>query len=288
MNEERIKALKGQTFGVEVEGYGIGKARAAEALAGLFGTAYEGGTVAKDGKGRRWVFKNDGSLDGPRALEFVTPILGYDDLPLLRKVLETLKAAGMKADAGHQDGLHVHVGADGHTAGTILNLANQMRARERLIWEAIGGSEEREHWCRDTDDRMLATLEREAKAGRSLESIDLSYDRYRKLNLAALEKHGTVEFRLFELKGELDADRVEAFVNLALAMNASAKLAKATSPERVATGNPKFAMRTWLNRLGMIGPEFATTRRVLTENLSGNGAWASGTAHEVGYHRAGA
>ena len=163
-----------------------------------------------------------------------------------------------------------------------------MRARERLIWGAIGGSEERERWCKDTDDEILKDLERKAKAGRSLENLETYYDRYHKLNLASLQRHGTVEFRLFELKGDLDADRIEAFINLALGMSASAKAAKSASAERVETENPKFAMRTWLNRLGMIGPEFATTRRVLTENLEGNGAWASGTPHEVGYHRAGA
>ena len=286
-NENKIQNLKSQTFGVEIEGYGLSKAEAAKTLAKLFGTPYTGGTTALDGQGRRWTLKEDCSLRGRQPLEFVTPILTYEDLPLLRRVVEALKGAGMKADAKHQDGLHIHIGADGHTARTILNLANQMRARERLIWGAIGGSEERERWCKDTDDWGLKDLERQVKAGRSLESLD-PCDRYHKLNLAALRRHGTVEFRLFELKGDLDADRIEAFINLALGMNASAKAAKSASADRVETENPKFAMRTWLNRLGMIGPEFATTRRVLTENLEGNGAWASGTPHEVGYHRAGA
>ena len=41
--------------------------------------------------------------------------------------------------------------------------------------------------------------------------------------------------------------------------------------------NPKYAMRTWLLRLGFIGDEFATAREILTRNLRGDAAFRSGT-----------
>ena len=41
--------------------------------------------------------------------------------------------------------------------------------------------------------------------------------------------------------------------------------------------NEKFAMRVWLIGLGLVGAEFADTRKLLLENLSGNGAWRYGT-----------
>ena len=40
--------------------------------------------------------------------------------------------------------------------------------------------------------------------------------------------------------------------------------------------NPKYAFRCFLLRLGMIGDEYKTSRRVLLQNLSGNSAWKSG------------
>lgn len=40
--------------------------------------------------------------------------------------------------------------------------------------------------------------------------------------------------------------------------------------------NPKYAMRTWLLRLGFIGDEFKTARETLTSNLSGDASFRSG------------
>ena len=40
--------------------------------------------------------------------------------------------------------------------------------------------------------------------------------------------------------------------------------------------NPKFAMRTWLIRLGFVGEEFETAREILTRNLPGDAAFRNG------------
>ena len=42
--------------------------------------------------------------------------------------------------------------------------------------------------------------------------------------------------------------------------------------------NPKFAMRTWLMRLGFMGEEFSTARDFLTRNLEGDAAFRYGRA----------
>ena len=39
------------------------------------------------------------------------------------------------------------------------------------------------------------------------------------------------------------------------------------------TDNEKYAFRTWLIRLGMTGNEYKSTRKLLLQNLSGNGAF---------------
>ena len=48
-----------------------------------------------------------------------------------------------------------------------------------------------------------------------------------------------------------------------------AKEVKTASPKPQQSENPKYAMRTWLLRLGFIGDEFKTAREVLTRRLSG-------------------
>ena len=37
----------------------------------------------------------------------------------------------------------------------------------------------------------------------------------------------------------------------------------------------KYALRTWLTRLGMNGPEYKTIRKILMENLSGDAAFCT-------------
>ena len=57
-----------------------------------------------------------------------------------------------------------------------------------------------------------------------------------------------------------------------------AKTVASASPKQPQVENPKYAMRTWLLRLGFIGDEFATARDILTKNLEGDTAFRHGRA----------
>ena len=52
-----------------------------------------------------------------------------------------------------------------------------------------------------------------------------------------------------------------------------AKDVRTASPKPQQNENPKYAMRTWLLRLGFIGDEFATAREHLLKRLPGDAAW---------------
>ena len=52
-----------------------------------------------------------------------------------------------------------------------------------------------------------------------------------------------------------------------------AKEIKYASPKPQQNENPKYAMRTWLLRLGFIGEEFKTARNTLTKRLEGDTAF---------------
>ena len=61
---------------------------------------------------------------------------------------------------------------------------------------------------------------------------------------------------------------------LAAMINASEKASR-VSPKPPAGGNEKYAMRCFLLRLGFIGNQYKTARKVLMGNLEGNAAWAN-------------
>ena len=71
---------------------------------------------------------------------------------------------------------------------------------------------------------------------------------------------------------------VTGFCRLMLRISQMAKTVRTASPKPQQTENPKYAMRTWLLRLGFIGEEFETARDILTRRLSGDAAFRNGRA----------
>lgn len=96
------------------------------------------------------------------------------------------------------------------------------------------------------------------------------------LNLHATFTKGTVEFRLFN--GTMHAGRIKTYIQLCLGMSALAKEVRTASARPQQSENDKYAMRTWLLRLGFIGEEFATARDFLTRDLSGDTAFRKARA----------
>ena len=103
-------------------------------------------------------------------------------------------------------------------------------------------------------------------------------------NLHATFTKGTIEFRLFQFdnpsldkKGGIHAGQLKSYIQLCLALSEMAKEVSKASSRPQQKENPKYAMRTWLLRLGFIGDEFATAREILTRNLRGDAAFRSGT-----------
>ena len=107
--------------------------------------------------------------------------------------------------------------------------------------------------------------------------------RYHMLNLHATFTKGTVEFRLFQFdapsngkQNGLHAGQLKSYIQLCIALSQMAKTLKSASPKPQQTENPKYAMRTWLLRLGFIGEEFATAREILTKHLDGDASFRNG------------
>ena len=84
--------------------------------------------------------------------------------------------------------------------------------------------------------------------------------------------------------GTLHAGKIRAYVVLALALNHQALTQKSASYRKVQEENERFAMRTYLNRIGFIGDEFKSCREHLYQHLSGNAAWRYGSRENVRSH----
>lgn len=300
----QIEEMKKQTIGVEIEFTGITRARAAEVLGEYFGQEpyYEGGTYKawdiRDPHGRKWMVESDSSIiptgDNDTKCELVTPVLTYDDIETLQEVARLLRRAGAKANADYRCGVHIHIGAEGHTAQSLRNLANIMASREQLIGKAIRLGQNRMTYCKVTDQEFLKRLNRtKPQTMEQLKKVwyndNNSYHghyndtRYHMLNLHATFTKGTVEFRLFNFakpaggkQNGIHAGELKAWIQLCMAMSQQAKMVKTASPKQPQVENEKFSMRTWMNRLGLIGEEFKTARTLLMRNLDGDAAWRYG------------
>ena len=314
MNEKmrnQVAEMKKQTIGVEVEMNSITRHAAAKLAAEFFGTgrfedtAYRNGYYtwsAWDAQGREWKFQRDVSIEGPDSekCEMVTPILTYADMDTLQELVRRLRKAGAKSDYTRGCGVHIHIGAKGHTAQTLRNLANIMASHESLLADALALDHYRmSRYCRTVNPRFIETVN-SRKPSTMSELADIWYSannatygrnqhyndsRYHMLNLHATFTKGTVEFRLFQFeaptadrKNGLHAGQLKSYIQLCLALSQMAKAVKTASPKPQQNDNPKYAMRTWLLRLGFIGEEFATARDLLTRRLAGDAAFRNGRA----------
>ena len=306
---KQIEEMKKQTIGVEVEMNSITRQKAAQVAAEFFGTGryeYTAGRngyetwSAWDGEGREWKMQKDVSIAGPdsQKCELVTPILTYGDIETLQELIRRLRKAGAKSDYTRGCGVHIHIGAKGHTPQTLRNLANIMASHESLLKDALALDEYRVgRYCRPVDENFLKEVNKK-KPKTMAKLADIWYtsqgegygrgqhyngSRYHMLNLHATFTKGTVEFRLFQFDAPADgklnglhAGQLKSYIQLCLALSQMAKEVRSASAKPQQNENPKYAMRTWLLRLGFIGEEFATARDILTRRLSGDAAFRSG------------
>lgn len=97
-------------------------------------------------------------------------------------------------------------------------------------------------------------------------------------SLPIVEKNGKITFPWFTLHG-LDGE-ADAYSHLVTAICKMAKEQKRVTATEKPIENEKFTMRLFLIRLGFIGDEYKTARKILLSNLTGNASWKSGQKPE--------
>ena len=293
---------KATRFGIEIEMTGITRKDAALAAQTVLGgeLCYGGSyydtweLVAADG--RIWKFTYDGSIrcetkrggiagSASRlySVELVSPILTYEaDIESLQEVVRALRKAG--AFCNSSAGIHVHLDKQGHTPRSIRNFVNIIYSRNDLFYKALGIDAQRARYCKKLDEHLVVAMNRaKPTTFAAIEDIWYSgYDgsreikyhnsRYSFLNLHSLfHGHGTIELRGFN--STLHAGEVRSYIAFALALNSQALTQSSASTKKPQAENEKFAMRTYLNRIGFIGDEYKACREHLCKRLSGCAAW---------------
>lgn len=154
-----------------------------------------------------------------------------------------------------------------HNGVTLRNLVNLLYSRGKLIGKATGG-----HF--HVEEGLVEKLKDDSCTFAIMNFINAVSD-YEAEHGAALEglKITTEKVIFTGFPTAPDHEHLTAFAQLAVLMNQQAISQKRIQAKDVNDENEKYALRTWLLRLGMNGPDFKETRKILMENLSGHAAF---------------
>ena len=299
-NKEFLKS----NFGIEIEFTGITRRKAAEIVVEHLGGSVEElhdyyktlKIIARDG--RVWKIMYDGSIKCQKrtggqkvsasseySVELVSPILTYEkDMVDVQEMVRKLRKAGAFSEQQNCTGIHIHLDGRDHTPKSIRNFINIIYSRNDLLYDALQIEQRRMQFCKKMDESLVHKMNR-SKPTTFNQIEDIWYQgygerrerhyhesRYHFLNLHSLFNGcGTVELRGFN--GTLHAGKIRSYIALSLAMNHQALSQKSASSKKPQIENPKFSMRTWLNRIGFIGDDFKNCREHLCKHLEGSAAW---------------
>ena len=299
-NKEFLKS----NFGIEIEFTGITRRKAAEIVVEHLGGSVEElhdyyktlKIIARDG--RVWKIMYDGSIKCQKrtggqklsasseySVELVSPILTYEkDMVDVQEMVRKLRKAGAFSEQQNCTGIHIHLDGRDHTPKSIRNFINIIYSRNDLLYDALQIEQRRMQFCKKMDESLVHKMNR-SKPTTFNQIEDIWYQgygerrerhyhesRYHFLNLHSLFNGcGTVELRGFN--GTLHAGKIRSYIALSLAMNHQALTQKSASSKKPQIENPKFSMRTWLNRIGFIGDDFKNCREHLCKHLEGSAAW---------------
>ena len=166
------------------------------------------------------------------------------------------------------DGYAVEFPLADHKGASLRNLVNMLSSKQKLLISAF-----------DLPHLFMDNRFAEELSHKETDSIETFQE-----SLLALgpDRCPGIEFdfekRTMALKlakADPSFDEMAAFRDLAVCINQNAQKLKNASFRPSQEENPKFALRTWLTRIGMNGDKFKMTRKVLLANLAGNAAFRS-------------
>ena len=153
-----------------------------------------------------------------------------------------------------------------HTASSLINLICMVHTRGPLLSKATKGSF---HVDKDLVDDILDrhTFREPSELIRFVQEWDGSEDAVKGISF---DEEKVIFDGFTEVK---DQEHLETFMKLAAAMNRMAQTQKRVQAKETDDSNEKYALRVWLVRLGLNGPDYKAERKILMEHLSGHAAF---------------
>ena len=154
-----------------------------------------------------------------------------------------------------------------HTGTTLRNLINLIYTRAGLLNKALGTAFR-------VDEGLIKTLQDDAcvlTLDRLFETVEAyEYHHGKAADGLCVERDKLTFSTLPETE---DPEVLRTFTTLCTMMNKQALTQQRIQAKQIGADNEKYAMRIWLLRLGMNGPEYKDERKILMQNLSGNCAF---------------
>jgi hypothetical protein len=177
--------------------------------------------------------------------EVIEPVGSYDDLI---------------------DGFEIEFPFQDHTGISFRNIVNMVASKQRLIMQSF---ESKEKFVEESFAEIL-----NQKEINTIEQFKEAYLTCRPERCPGIIFDFEAETFLLKLDAQnLDKVMIDAFINLAVLINKNAKKQKHASFRPAQEENPKYALRTWLIRLGMNGEEYKFSRKALLAGLEGSSAF---------------
>lgn len=161
-----------------------------------------------------WSIIGDGSLyDGPvgfKGVEIVSPVLDTskpEDIRSVRKLCEALQTIGCVVD--NHCGLHVHVDTADMSVDDIKRIFGRYSQYEELI-DLFMPANRRGQMYYAKSGKGMNQLVQNAETKQALSRV-LGGERYWRVNLDAMQRHGTIEFR--QHSASINADTILNWIN---------------------------------------------------------------------------
>ena len=173
------------------------------------------------------------------------------------------------------DGFELKLNMEDQTAISLKNIINMLYSKQHLIAMAF-----------QTDKHYMDDVFAEDLSKESVDDLEGLKNAIQKLGQGRcpgfqIDFHEKT-FSFLLLGTEITPEKTAAFKDLCVLIANYSKTLKRASFKKVQEDNPKYALRTWLIRIGMNGPEYKETRKTLLKHLEGSAAFRTvGDEHEA-------
>ncbi|MDY2955802.1 MAG: hypothetical protein SOR80_09605 [Enterococcus cecorum] len=155
------------------------------------------------------------------------------------------------------DQIEISFPLEGHDARSIRNLLNMVYSKEPLIKKVYS-----------LEDYIVAKGLIDKISG--LENLDEI------LNLINEDNCKGISFEDEKITFKFIQGNIQISSEILSLLIKKSKELKHTTSRQVETDNDKYSFRTWLIRLGMVGPDYKEHRKFLLANLEGSSAFRNG------------